>query len=151
MQMTFISTTQDIPLLTPVLSDKGVRRLRLVNEWKVYIDGNKDKYIIVPAGSETNFATIPWFLRWALSQTDPVLVLPAIAHDYLVKEFDPTAINPVIYSEKLFGSIVDHEVDWFEAAKVFQYLIRGYKGKSVMIKSNLAYAGVWLNGHLRKI
>lgn len=39
--------------------------------------------ITVPAGSETDFASIPGFLESYLSAEDPVICWPSIIHDYL--------------------------------------------------------------------
>ena len=138
-----------VPKLIPVLTERGVKTLALAEEWKVYIDKKEDKYVIVPEGSQSDFATIPWILRIFLSKTDPVLLLPSIVHDYLVKQFDETEDCPVIYSTFFKNEIIDHEVDWDEALDIFKTMIKFYKGRSTRLKAELAYFGVWLNGIIK--
>ncbi len=37
----------------------------------------------MPAGFETDFASVPYFARWYVDVVDPDILFPAIIHDYL--------------------------------------------------------------------
>lgn len=39
--------------------------------------------IDVPAGFETDFASVPFAARWYVDSTDPDILFPAIVHDWL--------------------------------------------------------------------
>ena len=42
-----------------------------------------DARIDVPAGFETDFASVPFAARWYVDSTDPDILFPAIVHDWL--------------------------------------------------------------------
>lgn len=149
----------ELPLLRPVLTLNGVETCELGEDWLVYLDRKRTRYVIIPEGTRTNYASIPWWLRWLMSKVDPVLFLPSIVHDYLVQEFDYYGDRPVVLKTRNSGGAFvsptmiksPEPVDWFEAAEIFKQMIRIYKGRSVMLKSHLAYFGVWINGHWKKL
>lgn len=58
--------------------------------WSIIVDNTM---YTVPAGTRSNFASIPWYARWLISQTDEILVHAAILHDYLVGEFGPQIVS----------------------------------------------------------
>jgi len=110
------------PSLVP--TDNGL--WRLTDTWHAKLpDG---RYIAVPRGVKTNFASIPWFGRWLVSAVDPTLAEPAIVHDYLVGEFtDQTGWQPLIHNPD--GSVEDSDIDWRQAAAILRWMMedRGAK------------------------
>lgn len=89
----------------------------------------------VPAGYRSNFATIPWFARWLISPVDRVVIMAALAHDWLVREFG--------------GPRPD--MTWAEAATVMRKIMRAYAGDSTTktIKRHLIYWAVSAYGLLK--
>lgn len=56
------------------------RLFRLLVDWAVLINGN---VLVIPAGFETDGATIPPRLESLISNDDPRIFKPSILHDYL--------------------------------------------------------------------
>jgi len=56
----------------------GFVNLATAGIWKNPATGNTH---VVPAGTETNLASIPWFLGWYIDKLGDAL-LPSILHDY---------------------------------------------------------------------
>jgi len=97
-----------------------------------------DRYMVtVPAGTYSNFGSVPWYVRWLISPVDPTLMIAAILHDYECGEHgQPTT-------------------DWRTAAKhmraVMKYFNRYDPAPSWCrrAKRHLVYRGVMLNGLIK--
>lgn len=95
------------------------------------------KAVTVPAGTYSNFGSVPWYVRWLISSIDPALMVAAILHDYECGEHgQPTT-------------------DWRKAAKhmraVMKYFDRYDPAPSWWrrAKRHLVYRGVMLNGLIK--
>lgn len=64
--------------LTLTRLPNGMRR----TEERVVYD-NKLVRVDVPKGTTTDLASVPWYLRWFVSNEDPRIVRPSVVHDYL--------------------------------------------------------------------
>jgi hypothetical protein len=142
----------DAPLLRPQVTEDGASYFQLVEDWKVTLDDGT--WLVVPKGSRSNFASVPWFFRWIISSTDPVIVLPAIVHDYLVGEWqnyppllyreipDEEGVNFVV-SEPLYGGT---GYDWKASAKLFRKLALSFRGRTAHFKARLCYVAIIVFG-----
>ena len=83
----------------------------LVRRWTVVLPNGK--WVDIPAGFATNFASIPWFARWLISPIDPTLLYAAIIHDYLVGEFN--GVPGVLHSQNGI-----ERVSWRQAAAILR-------------------------------
>ena len=109
------------------------------------------QYVMIPEGYETNFASIPWFVRWLISPIDPDLVLAAIVHDWLVQEHGTRAqFPPVLYVEDVTGEHVFIErVDWSQAATIFRKIAK-HEGASPL-KRFAVYQAVRMHGAYKRL
>ena len=95
---------------SPVLTiSHGI--FRLVRRWMPELPNGK--WVDIPAGFETNFASIPWFVRWLISPIDPTLLYAAAIHDYLVGEFN--GVPGVLHSPDGI-----ERVSWRQAAAILR-------------------------------
>lgn len=46
-------------------------------------DFNEGRIFVVPRGFETDFASVPWFLRWLINTDAHDIRMAAVLHDYL--------------------------------------------------------------------
>lgn len=137
------------PIIRPIISEKGAEVWELYTDWPVKLRGRR--FMIVPKRSQTNFASIPRLLRGVISKTDPVVAIPAIAHDALVGEFGDKSIYGVVYDLDTCTPLPkEQQPGWAEAAKDFKYLITQYKGWRAVVKGNIAYGAVRLWGFVNK-
>jgi hypothetical protein len=111
-------------------------------DWEVTVGA---RTFVVPRGSTTNFGSIPWFVRWAISPTDALIAIPSIVHDYLVGEWvvdvvdsDGTKI-PTESTEKL---------SWEEAATVFLTFSQDLPKRKQRLKGRIVYFCIYVYGHL---
>lgn len=58
----------------------------------IYYSARLKRQIIVPAGYETNFASIPWFMQ-SIIQVNGKHRKPAVVHDYLCDHGDDPEVN----------------------------------------------------------
>jgi len=73
--------------LTPLrieLGDDGLWILTHELVWK----GSDGDVLVVPAGSETDFASVPRLLQFLLPSADPRVVRAAVVHDFLCQELN---------------------------------------------------------------
>lgn len=57
---------------------------RLLVDFRIEVDGLGE--IVIPAGFETDWASIPGFARAYLSGDDPRILVPSLAHDWLYNQ-----------------------------------------------------------------
>lgn len=156
-----------VPLLRPRITDRGVTGFVLENDYAVAID--TDRMLLIPRCSVSNFASIPWYLRWVLSPTDPVYVVPSIAHDHLVQEWSPTFGEGINDEDDLFSMIGEYQakpliyntktkevftreqanLSWVDNAEIFRTLVKQNKRNSASFKSGLGYAFLRVAGFIR--
>jgi len=145
----------EAPKLIPVITERGVFCFELAENWKVKLTDTS--WLIIPQGSRSNFATVHWFLRIFISSTDPIIVLPAIIHDYLVSEF--ADIPPVMYREvpdaEGINFLETHPLyptkwDWAASAKLFRHYALSFKGRTGKIKARTCYVGIRIYGFITK-
>lgn len=74
-----------------------------LNPVTVIYDGKKYD---IPVGQKSNFASIPWFGRWAISPVDPDIMSAAYVHDALCGEFGPAM------------------TDWRHAAEILRVMMK---------------------------
>lgn len=147
------------PSLRPIITDRGARVFELIEDWAVPI-GSK-YWLTLPAGTRTNYSTVPWFLRWAISQTDPVISIPSIVHDYLVGEyFNSTATANRDEFPKVYYFDERNEIKcellypiegykWIESARILRDLALTFDGNAAKIKAEVCYFFIRLVGVLR--
>ena len=125
-------------------------RFYLKRELTYRLPWDHHQYVRIPERYETNFASIPWFLRWVVNPIDPHLVMAAVVHDWLVQEHGTRAqFPPVLYVEDITGENVFIErVDWSQAATIFRKIAK-YEGASPL-KRFAVYQAVRLNGVYKK-
>lgn len=161
--MTYVNNVYfDAPLIQPVITERGVFCYRLAADWKVKL--NPHEYVIIPEGSLSNFASIPWFFRWVVQSSDPVIALPSIIHDYLVAEWYYTGgarKPPIRYSYKDDG--VESEIqglplydtedgfNWVESAKLFRMYALSFRGRTAHVKARVCYVMIRLFGYYRDL
>jgi hypothetical protein len=67
----------------------------------------------IPAGTITDLASIPWYLRWIIDRAS-LGILPALVHDFLC---DRRGKVQTLYGETI-------QVSWFDANVLFLILMR---------------------------
>ena len=145
----------DAPDLQPVLTPKGAFCFRLTKPWPVKL--NDDEYLIIPEGSLSNFATVPWFFRWIIQSSDPVIALPAIIHDYLVAEWiyeGEVRKPPVKYDNDGNEHPMYNTADGFnyaESAYLFRKYALSFQGNIAHIKARVCYVMLRLFGYYRDL
>lgn len=132
--------TSNLPIIYPVIDSDGAIAWGLYLYWHVELTHWS---FIVPEGSVTNFASIPWWLRWLLSPVDPVVVIPAIAHDYLVAEMD------FIITNNATGQVSkrsDVTIPWHESARLFLAYRKNYSRWWPRCKLVIVYLAICIYG-----
>lgn len=107
----------------------------LVRRWTVVLPNGK--WVDIPAGFATNFASIPWFVRWLISPIDSSLLHAAIIHDYLVGEFNG---EPGV----LHSSAGIERVSWRQAAAILRSVMDADGARTW--KRQAVYLAVRLHG-----
>lgn len=137
------------PIVDRGISDKPV--LYLINSDREQLFAMYYRYrttvkkwdVEIPEDSVTNFLSVPRFfrplVRFFISPVDRHLSVPAIIHDYLVKEW-PTDVTVYSHEEKRwkYGSAID--LTWKQAAEIFpDYCDKHFpSSKTAWIKSRTA-------------
>lgn len=149
----FKALIDTLPRVIPVIDKRGVQSWELAESWKVYLVSDKTAFFIIPAGSKTNFGTIPWFFRWLVSPLDPVIAMPSIVHDYLVSEFgkEKDYLEPKYAMVIKNGSIDTTTVfrsgyEWVDSALLFRKLALAFSGNEARFKANLAFIFIIIRG-----
>lgn len=149
------------PSIRPIIGKKGVRAFELADDWIVLLDDHR--WLNIPAGTLTNYGTVPWYFRWIISPTDPVIAIPSIIHDYLIAELIPKdhrdmdihvpKVHRVIYT--ISGNYIEHsdlystKYDWIESARYFRKYAHSFEGRTARIKAEVCYYFIRLRGILR--
>lgn len=83
------------------------------------------KYVVVPSGYRTNFASIPAVGRWLISPIDPQITVAALVHDWLTNEFDP--INYANYDKVICTgeqpTVLMDVVSWEQAVAILRQIM----------------------------
>jgi hypothetical protein len=118
----------------------------LTEEYKYIFDDGK--YVVVPEGYETNFASIPWYFRWLINPIDPEIVVAALVHDWLVQEWGDTDKNipSSIFTDNEYGGVYDI-VDWNQAAAVLREIMS--ECSAPLWKRQCVYLAVRIHGILK--
>ena len=123
----------------PAVSQVGRRVWRLMEQMTFRYG---DRVIVVPEGQETDWASVPFFLRWAL---DPMTgTAAALLHDYLWRVEVPA--GRMTYREAdeiLYWALIELEIDYFTASVMWASvrlgaLTRGKEGRTGWSKDALA-------------
>lgn len=125
----------DLPVLFPVVTKRGVKVWATLFNWNAQVGRYN---VLVPKHSFTNFASIPFFARWLISQTDHAIVIPAIIHDHLVNEFGK--VEDIQDGE--IKSSMDINMTWAEKARVFLDYSKTTDSITVRIKCRIVYVSV---------
>ncbi len=85
----------------------GSKKFVLTKPFCAYVE-DKGEILswIIPEGTPTDFASIPWVLHWWLSPTDSRIAIPALIHDsmYQRKVFSRKQADKVLFQKCLsFG------------------------------------------------
>lgn len=145
------------PSIRPIISKNGVRSFELVDDWIVFLD--EFNWLNIPAGTLTNYGTIPRYLQWAISPIDPVIAIPSVIHDYLIAELVPKADRyldqhiPKRYSS-LVKTIIKEDLysnkyDWIKSARLFRKYAHSFQGRTAFVKAEICYFFIRLRGLLR--
>lgn len=148
--------SRGLPSLEPVISKKGVKYWQVGKKWMVYLNKENTIFMTIPVGLKTDLATIPWFFRWIISPTDPVIVIPSIIHDYLVSQYgkEDDYLLPK-YASKLLNPnylepILRPGYEWIDAALLFRKYCLLFSGNTAYIKANVAFFFILLRGFLKR-
>lgn len=98
------------------------------------------KYVVVPSGYRTNFASIPAVGRGLVSPIDPDVVIGALVHDFLIQE---GVSEPVKTGTVSTSGAIDF-VDWKQAVAIMRQIMID-EGASVF-KRQVIYLSVRLWG-----
>lgn len=131
------------PALKPIITKTGVTHWWLDEDYEIELyNGN---LAVIPRGTITNWASVPPYLRWALSNTDPLIIIPALVHDALVQEWNTFNVARIYDNE---GNLLP-QMKWSEAAEQFRWMISKYRGARVKTKAMMAYTAVSLHGKIQ--
>lgn len=155
-----LSTNNKSPKLELIIDESTgeFKKLTLIEDYYInipaFIDNpstdivSKENVTLrIHKGTSTNFASIPWFVRWVISPLDPVIALPAIVHDALVNEFGDGVVT-IIYSNGSTQSVTN--VDWKTAADTLLGLMKRCPGKLNYFKAHYVYSSVRAYGYIKK-
>lgn len=143
-----------LPTLAPIITNKGVKYWELVDDWFVSLSANETALLIIPKGSKTNFASIPWFLRWLISPLDPVIAIPSIVHDYLVGEFAEdinNSVNKYTPYESIKVNVLREGYEWIDAALLFRKMALAFSGREAYVKANICFVCILVYGLIKNI
>jgi hypothetical protein len=82
------------------------------------------KYVLVPGGYQTNFASIPKTFRWLINPIDPDVVVAALVHDWLVQEWSGPYVYvwPSVITET-YSKLSHDSVDWPQAIATMRQIM----------------------------
>ena len=103
-----------------------------------YLKDGRVSSVCIPEGVRSDFASIPWYVRWLISRTDREILIASIIHDYQVGQFSGEPVEK-----------------WRDAAQFLKEVMEFFadpKGVSwwSRLKRHLVYRGVMLNGILKR-
>ena|ERR1700747_1709193 len=142
---------QDNPILEILpdgefcLHEDLMYRLGYDNDTKTF------RYIIIPKGYRTNFATMPGIARLFISPIDPEIVHGALVHDFLVGEWGTVPGYPkAITIDNGTGkqNLKYDPVDWKQAVATLRKIMT--EDKAPGWKSNSVYLFVRLYGFIAR-
>lgn len=115
-------------------------------EVEIYL--NPFQKVLIPFGTETNFASVPKKFHWLIDPDANDIAIAAFVHDALVGEHsEPVRIITMNYTSKKIK--LHHEfVTWKEAAKIFRDLM--YHMNAPWWKRQLCYSAVRWYGVIKK-
>ena len=92
----------------------------LRERWTYHFPWNPSVWVEIPRGHITDFATIPWFARWLISETDKTILIPSLIHDYLVGQF-PYEEPATIRQHRPGGGYYYERPSWDKAAFILKH------------------------------
>jgi len=114
---------------------------KITRSFKFYWnDDCRGEYIEVPVGAITDFATIPWFLRWLWKPDLDDIRVPSVVHDCMIGQYN--TLVPIMEDAQAV-----RYPTWEESARWFKRALKVRKcGK---FKRNVFYGAVLLWGYFR--
>jgi len=130
------------------LDDDGL--FALAEEYVLYLtsDDGKTRFIRIPKGYKTNFASIPGIMRAFISPIDKDIAKAALGHDFLTAEFGEVEGYPrAIMVIDQDGSVVYDPVDWKQAIATMRKIMT--EDNAPKWKSRAVYIMVRLYGFIK--
>jgi len=142
----------DKGFLTPLRIELTASGLWVLTEQLVW-RGSDGDILVVPAGSETDFASVPRWLQALLPSADPRVVRAAVVHDFLCRELNEYHRDLVRWRRGLEFSLISGLESCFErpempafsavdADGVFEKIMRDEGAGAIM--QSTGYLGVRL-------
>lgn len=121
----------DRPPVPPlILQPDGTFKLTADFIW--HLPWRRGVFVHLPAGTVTNFASVPWWARWLYHPNDPRIGVPAMIHDWLVEEFTINRLDYEYPKPTLYYGVSDPKelgpdsIDWEDAAGIFRKAMEYY-------------------------
>lgn len=131
-----------LPDMTPIIGKRVT--WALTDGYQLRLPGTGRKRVTIPKGHVTNFASVPWFVRWIVSPIDPDIVAASVIHDGLVSEFSGPH-SYVEYFDPFTGQVLGrYRPTWNEAAWIMRSIMKASGAPAW--KRGIVYSGVRLYG-----
>ncbi len=148
-----------MPSMQLSISKEGVVKMILTEDFTIvlprFVDNpyteaqvREDVSCTIHKGTSTNYASIPWYIRWLISPIDPVLALTSVVHDALVNEFGDSKYS-LKFVNSVDGEAYNGEVSWKMAADSMLSIMNVKKGTLDYFKSRAIYSAIRLHGYIK--